>query len=440
MWKKRAGRAVSVLVFCILFGLSMRFLGYLVNDDTKSYTRVAFHEMYEQDNIDALFIGSSHCYRSFDPDILDEKLGMNTFNGGTSGQKMDGSLMILKEAARYNDIKHVYLDVYYSGAMDVRKNRTGLTSTYIISDYMKPSLDKLLYLLKASGPEHYANSFLKARRNWDKLLDPGYIRGLIQKKSTDEYKNFGYKNLTGKNQWYVGKGFVSNDISVKNWDYFSKLEWRSKSVDRITDDWLESINGIIDFCEKKGIKLTFVVTPMSNFLLTAHGDYDDYLDYVRELIGDHDIELYDFNLCKEEYIPNSSEIFQDEDHLNGAEAEKFSALFADVMNGDISPDDLFYDSYAEKMDNIDPMVFGVMYHETDASGEQVRECRVIANKAESLEYEISFEPEDEEAYVLQDYSPETIFELDDKAKGILVIRYRASDTKETVDTVNVTVA
>ena len=107
MIKKRIKIIASVLLFCILFGLAGKGFRYILTDDTDSYTRVTFHEMYEQENIDVLFAGSSHCYRSFIPEILDAELQMNTFNVGTSYQKMDGSLMVIREAARYNDIKQV---------------------------------------------------------------------------------------------------------------------------------------------------------------------------------------------------------------------------------------------------------------------------------------------------------------------------------------------
>ena len=126
---------------------------YLLTDDVSSYTRVAFHEMYEQDNIDVLFVGSSHIYRSCVPQIFDEAWHVNSFNAGTSSQKMDGSYMVIREAARYHNISHIYLDLYYEMAFDVQQKRTQMTDTYIIADYLKPSVDKIDYLLHASGKE-----------------------------------------------------------------------------------------------------------------------------------------------------------------------------------------------------------------------------------------------------------------------------------------------
>ena len=101
--KKMLRYVAAVIAFCFLFLLCGKFFRYILVDDTSSYTRITFHEMYEQDNIDILFVGSSHCYRTFIPEILDKKLGVNTFNVGTSAQQMDGSFMVIKEAAKYNN-------------------------------------------------------------------------------------------------------------------------------------------------------------------------------------------------------------------------------------------------------------------------------------------------------------------------------------------------
>ena len=78
---------------------------------------------------------------------------------------MDGSFMVIKEAAKYNNIKHIYLEVYYNLAFNAKEDRNLMTQTYIISDYLRPSLDKMIYLLNASSKEHYINSFIPVYRS-----------------------------------------------------------------------------------------------------------------------------------------------------------------------------------------------------------------------------------------------------------------------------------
>ena len=279
MSKNNVKRITHVLIFCVLFLAAGKLLGYISNDDTQSYTRITYHEMYAQDNIDILFVGSSHCYRSFIPDILDKELGMNTFNAGSSGQNTDGSYLVIKEAAKYNHIKHIYLEVYFSVAISERSP----TSAYIIADYLKPSLDKTLFLLQATESAHYANSFILARRNWNKLANPSYALHTVKKKLSGEYRNYSYEAVSDEIERYAGKGYVANYQSVIDWNYYSEKGFAPIDIQGIMPDWKTNLDRIIDFCEKKDIPLTLIAAPMSNFQLAGHGNYDEYISYIHNI-------------------------------------------------------------------------------------------------------------------------------------------------------------
>lgn len=441
MRKKILKAITGMVVFCILFGVTGKLARYLVTDDTTSYTRITYHEMYEQDNIDVLFVGSSHCYRSFKPEILDEELGLNTFNVGSSSQLIDGSYLLIKEAARYNDIKHIYLEVYFDVARDVKANRTDPTAAYIIADYLRPSVDKYLYLLNATTSEYYGNSFFVARRNWENLFDFDSIKTLLQKKSTDSYKEYKYDNVTFETEWYGGKGFVDDSHAVNNWNIFSYLGWPEFSVDSISQDWVDEMNKIMDYCEKEDIALTLVAAPMPNYLLVGGGNYDEYVSFVNDLIKDRDVDYLDFNLCKEEYFPNDCTLFRDENHLNGAGAEVFSHLFADVVNGKLDMDDITYDTYQEKIDNIDPMVFGLAYYdhiEPDGTFTS-RDCKIVTNSNDELEFRITYEPDGGEAYLLRDYSSDIVFQIPPQTTGDCIIEYRYCGEDDIIGRVDVTI-
>lgn len=438
MIKKKIKLWVSIVVFCILFVGCNKFFQYILIDDTASYTRLTFHEMYEQENIDVLFVGSSHCYRSFIPEILDEELGMNTFNCGTSSQYLDGSNMVIREAARNNDIKHIYLEIYFNAAFSVNKERTDLTQTYIISDYLRPSLDKVQYLLNASTKEYYSNSFFRARRNWNRFFDADYIKDLILKKGTDAYKDYEYTYASQETEWYAGKGYVANNQKVDNWNYFLDDAWVDADFAKISGDWLQALEDIIDFCDKKEIALTLVAAPMPNYLLAGIGNYDEYIRRVQDIIAGTDIRFYDFNLCKEEYFPNTSSLFKDKDHLNCYGAETFSRLFANFINGKIPEDELFYSSYEEKLGHLSPTVFGVVYHdEEDDKGKITRKCQIVSTRNDSLEYKITLIPQEGEPYLLQGFSDNKSFTVSPEENGVIDITYRLGNLPEETQEVQV---
>ncbi len=436
--KRMIRRIVSCLAFWVLFLGCGSFFRYILVDDTTSYTRITFHEMYEQENIDVLFVGSSHCYRSFIPQILDEKLGANTFNAGTSSQYLDGSYMIIREAAKYNDIKHIYLELYYDIADEAYKDRKVMTQTYIISDYLRPSLDKILFLLNASTKEHYPNSFILARRNWTDLFNAEYVSYLVITKGTDDYKNYDYTYVTDDSAWYGGKGYIANNERIEDWNYFSSQGWKAINLNDIRESWINILEDIIAFCDKKDIELTLVATPVSDFLLSGVGNYDEYIEYMQNIIADTDVEYYDFNLCKEQYFPNVSELFMDPHHLNCYGAETFSNVFADLINGEISEEELFYDSVEEKINHMEPTVFGVSYWGSyDADGKLIRDCKIVSSNDTNLEFEITLLPEEGEPYKLQEFMCNKSFVVAPEDHGVVSIRYRLNDTPEEVKTVNV---
>ena len=87
------------IFFCavIIFIICGKIWRYVLVDDTKSYTRLTMHQLYNSEqNIDIAFIGSSHVYVSLVPEITDKGFGKYTFNLGTSAQRMDGSLAMSK--------------------------------------------------------------------------------------------------------------------------------------------------------------------------------------------------------------------------------------------------------------------------------------------------------------------------------------------------------
>ena len=196
---------VEIMGIIISFMVLNKCMNYILVDDTYSYTRIMLHEMYTQEqNIDTLFLGSSHCYRTFDTSITDGYLG-NTFNAGSSSQALDGSYALLVEAGKRNNLKRVFLEMYHEIVVGEYKERTELTSTYIISDYLRPSFNKYQYILNASTREYWINSLFPARRNWKNIFNKDIIANNIRSKKSEPYINYGYVNHG--NEYYAGKGY-----------------------------------------------------------------------------------------------------------------------------------------------------------------------------------------------------------------------------------------
>lgn len=429
---------LKIFVFVILFIACGKFFRFILVDDTASYTRIMMHELYNsEENIDVLFVGSSHCYFSFVPSITDKIFGKNTFNAGSSSQGMDASYELIREANKENDLEQVYLEVYYRmGADGENEDRTLMMGTNAISDYMNPSLRKWLFLLRASSKEHYVNSFIVARRDWKKLFEPEYVKNLLQKKLTDEYKNYEYAYVTDEVQAYQGKGYVTNNGVAPEYYYFQC--WPIY-VEGFSKDWERDLKRIIQYCEDEEIELTLVSAPMPNFALAGMGNYDDYPKKVYEIIEGTDVKYYDFNFCKEEYIPNTSSIFRDSDHLNTEGAELFSTVFAQFFTGQISEEELFYGSFKEKLEYLEPVVLGLGYQDRTSaySDEMARHIHIVSTKETGMEYRIIMTPQDGEQYWVQDFSENGEFEIPLSEHGICTVVWREVAQPDDVQTIEI---
>lgn len=330
--KKLLKITISLTCIIILLILGLKGFRYLVTDDTKSYTRFMMHDLYEQEeNIDYLFVGSSHCYRSVIPSVIDEKKGGHSFNCGSSAQRLDGSLALIKEVLKDHQPKEIILDIYYDMIDTINHNeREQLTSTYAIADYMKFSWNKISYLLSASSVDYYTNSFIVGRRNWKKIYDFDYINDLLNKKSSDEYKNFIWINDEGDEGYYCDRGYVAFDGKMAE-DIDENRDIISIDINSFTDEWKEELREVVAICKEHNIKLITVASPLPERTFRLIQNYDEYVNFITTLLNEMDVEYYDFNLPQHLIEEIDEECFKDADHLNSKGAKIYSEVLADII-------------------------------------------------------------------------------------------------------------
>lgn len=329
--KKVVNVLISLVTVFLLLIMGLKGVRYLVTDDTKSFTRLMMHELYSQEeNIDYLFVGSSHCYRSVVPTIADEKLGGHSFNCGSSAQKLDGSLVLVKEVLKNNCPKEIVLDVYYEMIDTIpHSEREELTSTYALADYMPFSVNKVMYLLNASSSDYYFNSFIIGRRNWRKLFDFDYIREIWNKKHQKEYKEYEWAKSEFDEGYYAERGYVAFEGQVENVE--DNTDSIRIDIDKFTDEWKAELDEIIQICKDKGIKLTVVAAPLPDKTLSRIENYTDYMKYISELLTSKNVSYFDFNNDELKIKELDESCFMDGDHLNSKGAEIYTEVLADCL-------------------------------------------------------------------------------------------------------------
>lgn len=337
----------KILILCVLIIAINVAVDYFLFDDIHSYTRMMMEEMYQyQGNIDTLFIGSSHAYRSFNVAMADQLLGVNTFNAGSSSQSLNTCYYLLREINQYHKVKTVYLELYYS-ILD-HSPRGITTQQWIISDYMRNGINKLEFLWDTAGLGAILDNVFRFRHGEKDILRQ---LDTLKLKLTDGFKVGDYRHIRYAEDEYRGKGFVYTHETVDP----KELENWNDAIDPnqpISDFSELYLRRIVDFCKERGIRLVFVTAPMPEQTIRRTTGYQAFHDHMAAYAEREGLDYYDFNLVKPSVLSLAPSDFQDNSHLNGAGAEKFTQTFCDIMNrlkeDTMNVEDVFYAKLEEK--------------------------------------------------------------------------------------------
>lgn len=405
-------------------------------DDSASYTRIMMHDFYNYDkNIDILFLGSSHCYRSLIPEITDTIFNAATFNAGSSLQGLDASYALLREADRKNDLKEVYVELYYGVTAEDFAKRTDLTSTYLISDYMKAfSPNRLSLILSASSNDYYINGLILGRRNWEMLSEPSLIINNIKTKLSPAYTSYTFPSQNGDEYMYGGfigsshnfNGAFDTIINTDTAGYFNGSY--------LSSDCKKYIVKMINYCKKRDIALTFYTAPMSDASLIKLGNYDSYINEVRDFLSGYDAGYTDFNLTNTAYLDLKRTDYYDAEHLNTSGAKAFSRVFADYFTKGY-PDDFFYNSYDKKLSALDDTILALQVTKSDDSSREsfnYWDIETISKREASVEYKVTFTDTDGNERLINDWDSYNIIELPGTDTGCINISVRYAGSKDVV--------
>lgn len=418
---------IKLAVFCIVFYILNFILAFALKIDSNSYTRLIFHELHQQKNIDVLICGASHVSHGFYCAQADEILGRNTFCAGTPNQPIDATYAVIQEAASQCPVRHVFLEMDFAAAKgDVFKERDGLRANYLVSDYLKNKKVKFNYLRDASGANLYLNSLLPLGKEKSIDLNPIVVIKNLKSKLTGQYYKYDFSSADD----YVGKGCVMKTDFIENGSYCSDGE-KPIAVKSIGADYKNTVRKIVKFCEQNKISLTFFSMPCSDFYLAEKGNYDEYYDFVKDFTSSMGYEYYDFNLCKDEHLHLEDVDFSDDNHFSKTGIIKFTNAFCEFFFGNYMYDDLaleksdwFYDSYLQKTNAQPEKLYGLELKEirnTDSSA-QIKIIPLINHGDRStVAYEVSAELKDGKTIVIQQKSANDIISLPSNAEGKIKI-------------------
>ncbi|MBD5520921.1 MAG: hypothetical protein HDR03_06795 [Lachnospiraceae bacterium] len=415
------------------------------------WARFIWHCFYENNGkIDNVIIGSSHVFCDINPTQLDEINGQYNFNLSASALRMNGAYYLMKEADRNNSLSHVYLELYYPMiTKDVFNSNVDPINidyhwNWNNTDNMRFSLNKIEYMLDIAGPDKYVNICFPFSRYLAKLDMWDSVRQRIKKKQDSDY--IAYKHYEnhedGSYIEYVKQGYSYNTKKFGN-----KVRLKEQTcileenpMGEVSEKYLRKI---IEYCQKKDIPIILFVSPIDELQLMSVVNYDNFLVQINNIADEYDVEFYDFNLAKEEYLSiQKGEYFRDEGHLNDSGATIFTAFFGEVMSRCAAENEkCFYNSYEEKLQDKSPAVYGLYYREykseESAQGEKYRKIWIASNRNEGMEYKVVMAPDEGEQYLVQDFTENKEFTIDADEHGMCTIMSRMTADPENMQSLEI---
>ncbi len=250
-----------------------------------NYKKGAYGHMYSRikdlkntNNLDVLFLGSSHSYRGFDTRIF-KKNNIKSFNLGSSSQTPNQTITLLKRYLDNNTPKLIIYEVY---------------PPTISSDGVESSID--LISNDKNDIHSYSMAFNTNNiKTWNTLLYASF---------RDLFKlDISFKEPIKKgDDTYIEGGFVEKKIR-----YYSPQNFNKKEIS-LNQKQLNQFEYIISMIKNKGIKLILVYAPIpkANYLSYTNNTYYDSLMTTYS-------EYYNFNKIIK---LNDSLHFYDSHHLN----------------------------------------------------------------------------------------------------------------------------
>lgn len=306
--------ALGLLVFIIVNTIIAGVYEYptyksVQNKTNRNYLKWdAIHS--NENTFDIIIIGTSRCYSSFNPAIIDSVLGTNSYNMATSAQDIAETYYSLQEIFEYQNPKYVVLDMFFESS----------DKTY---DYYQT----------------FSNlSFFNSTKRKFNLIEEGYGTTGILNYSIPvvKFKNYikqdivglfsNKKSLRKEDVWikgYLYDPLIVSETDISSFEPIANFDSSTFSVDRFTTYFTK----IKDLVRSNNANLVCVRTayPPTRLALT---ETDDEGIYFKDFLASENVPFYDLNNFKNKNFRYKDQDFSDYHHLNFKGARKASLQLA----------------------------------------------------------------------------------------------------------------
>ena len=426
-------RYIYIVLFIIGTFAITNILNFVIVNDYNRYTKAQLKEIYNDTQYEFVYLGASHTYRSIDPEIVEQHTGNNSLNLGTSSQSVKSSYYLLNEYFKNKSASKIFLEINPIMTSIPKEDELPL-STFIISDYMRVSPNKLEYLYKSLSYQDWLSEIFPFRREYKSIFKSGFLIDNVKYKLTKDYRHSIPITPDESDEYYDNRGFVySTDIYDKTEHYIDKR--LNCDINTETQFYLKKM---IQLCNDNSSELILFTAPMTDLYIESTAEsintYNDFENKCNQLAKENNVKYQDFNIISDQYLSLDNSCFKDSNHLNGKGAEIFTKCFVDYfISGNIT-DSNFYNSWTEKVATKED-IFGLYINSEDQGNKISLEIDTIQNAGLSMEYEIILMGNDGVERKVSDYSHKKTYTLTRDAGYIIKVNARPVGQSQPTNTV-----
>lgn len=311
------------------------------------------------DDVNYIFCGASQCAMAIIPSVVDERLGVKSFNLSSQRLKFNAKYELLKNIIKTRQIDTVVMEISNDALMLDDKKRDGGDDT--VYNVYKNYLSKKFIL------KHIINcDFLQMRFN--QKLDLGYkcllnkVRGIDEPVVVENSENHGKNVNKGYEEYETVDVALSHEEII---DTFDETKYELKIIKQN----LDTLSECIRLCRENNVNVILLTIPVSDRMIWQNKGYDSFYNFISSFAAENVCPFYDFNLLHARYRHFSdSESYYNRGHLSKTGATQCSIDYCSLINKikqgkDVST--LFYSSYEEMRNDSPYMEYFDSYMGTD---------------------------------------------------------------------------
>ena len=309
-------KLLSCIVFClILFGLLIQAGEILVSKPYNRYYILEKHLEEIGSDFDVQIFGSCHAYTSFNPNTLQEQVGLESFVFANAGEIIPTTYLRMREQFKKYTPKVALVEVWGINPYETYDSPENILGSYLQTNMERIpfSIEKLKVIQRYSTLDFVESNFLFSKykerimenslRNFDFDYSfddaQAYTSEAVKTEMTSRLENNGLK--------------VNPSVPL---DQYEQLQNHVSKDDilEIEPDIVEYITKIIELCQSYDVELIFYRSPYN-----AKVNELRKLNHFQQICDEHDVLFLDL---EQEIDYDYFTDFFDYEHLSEAGASK----------------------------------------------------------------------------------------------------------------------